>query len=152
MAYRTHTLRRGRFSEIGRAYLITITTDKRHVRFMDWFQARPVIEALKVADQEMDVATYAWVVMPDHLHWLFSLRNRDLGSVVGRFKSRSTLGYNRGVGRTGKLWQKGYHDSALRSEQAVRQAARYIVANPLRAGLVRRVGDYPMWDARWLAL
>jgi len=28
--------------------------------------------------------------------------------------------------------------------------ARYIVANPLRAGLVSRVGDYPLWDACWL--
>jgi putative transposase len=28
--------------------------------------------------------------------------------------------------------------------------ARYIVANPLRAGLVERLGDYPHWDAVWL--
>jgi hypothetical protein len=28
--------------------------------------------------------------------------------------------------------------------------ARYIVANPLRAGLVSRVGHYPFWNAVWL--
>ncbi|MBB5859537.1 hypothetical protein GGR69_001194 [Xanthomonas arboricola] len=28
--------------------------------------------------------------------------------------------------------------------------ARYLIANPLRAGLVARVGDYPFWDAIWL--
>jgi putative transposase len=28
--------------------------------------------------------------------------------------------------------------------------ARYIVANPLRAGLVAKVGDYALWDACWL--
>jgi hypothetical protein len=28
--------------------------------------------------------------------------------------------------------------------------ARYIIANPLRAGLVDRIGDYPLWDAMWL--
>jgi hypothetical protein len=28
--------------------------------------------------------------------------------------------------------------------------ARYIVANPLRAGLVEHLGDYPHWDAVWL--
>jgi hypothetical protein len=32
----------------------------------------------------------------------------------------------------------------------VLNAARYIVANPLRAGLTRRLGDYPLWDAIWL--
>jgi hypothetical protein len=28
--------------------------------------------------------------------------------------------------------------------------ARYIVGNPLQAGLVDRIGDYPHWDAVWL--
>jgi hypothetical protein len=28
--------------------------------------------------------------------------------------------------------------------------ARYVVANPVRAGLVQRVGQYPHWDAIWL--
>ena len=28
--------------------------------------------------------------------------------------------------------------------------ARYIIANPLRAGLVEHIGQYPLWDAIWL--
>ena len=32
----------------------------------------------------------------------------------------------------------------------VRAVARYIIANPLRAGLCERIGDYPLWDAAWL--
>jgi hypothetical protein len=28
--------------------------------------------------------------------------------------------------------------------------ARYVVMNPVRAGLVSRVGDYPFWDAAWI--
>jgi putative transposase len=38
----------------------------------------------------------------------------------------------------------------LRDEDDVKDWARYIVANPVRAGLVKRVGDYPHWDAVWL--
>jgi hypothetical protein len=38
----------------------------------------------------------------------------------------------------------------MRKDQDLQVAARYIVANPLRAGLVKRVGDYPLWDAIWL--
>jgi putative transposase len=49
-----------------------------------------------------------------------------------------------------RLWQKGYHDRAIRREEDLLAVARYIVANPLRAGLVKRVGDYPLWDAVWL--
>ena len=43
-----------------------------------------------------------------------------------------------------------HHDRALRRDEDLLAVARYIVANPLRAGLVRRVGDYPLWDAVWL--
>jgi hypothetical protein len=48
------------------------------------------------------------------------------------------------------VWQPGYFDRALRAEEDVREVARYIVANPLRAGLCRQIGDYPLWDALWL--
>jgi len=43
-----------------------------------------------------------------------------------------------------------YHDRALRREYDVVRVARYIIANPLRAGLVDKVGDYPHWDAVWV--
>lgn len=48
------------------------------------------------------------------------------------------------------LWQDGFHDHALRAEEDVVEVARYVVSNPLRAGLVRCLGDYPLWDAVWL--
>jgi putative transposase len=54
------------------------------------------------------------------------------------------------VHRKGRIWQDGFHDHALRKEEAVIDAARYIVANPLRAGLVGSVKDYSHWDAIWL--
>jgi len=52
------------------------------------------------------------------------------------------------IGR--RIWQDGFHDHALRQEEDLAEVARYIVANPLRAGLVERVGDYSHWDAVWL--
>ncbi len=43
----------------------------------------------------------------------------------------------------GVLWQKGLFDRALRREEDLKAMARYIVANPLRAGLVEHIGQYP---------
>ncbi|MBB4592801.1 hypothetical protein FHR61_000481 [Xanthomonas arboricola] len=43
-----------------------------------------------------------------------------------------------------------HHDRALRKDDDLRIVARYLIANPLRAGMVERVGDYPFWDAIWL--
>jgi hypothetical protein len=54
------------------------------------------------------------------------------------------------TGRCGPLWQTGYHDRAIRDGEDLLPFARYIVANPLRAGLVEKIGDYPLWDASWL--
>ena len=40
--------------------------------------------------------------------------------------------------------------SAVRREEDLKMIARYIVTNPIRAGLVQKVGDYPLWDATWI--
>lgn len=69
--YKTHTLRKGRISEENRVYLVTVVTHNRQRLFMDWPGARPVIHALRAADLEAHTSTHAWVLMPDHLHWLF---------------------------------------------------------------------------------
>jgi len=42
--------------------------------------------------------------------------------------------------------QRACYDRAARKNEDVRQIARYIVANQLRAGLVRNIGDFPHWD------
>jgi hypothetical protein len=48
------------------------------------------------------------------------------------------------------VWQTSFHDHALRREEDVLSVARFVVANPLRAGLVKSLRDYPHWDAVWL--
>ncbi len=65
-------------------------------------------------------------------------------------KSLSTKAVNQATGRNVCLWQRGFHDRALRREEDLVKLARYVVANPLRAGLVEKLGDYPLWDAIWV--
>ena len=47
------------------------------------------------------------------------------------------------------LWAKGFHDHALRRDEAVLEVIRYIIANPIRAGLGQNVGDYPYWGVNF---
>lgn len=88
--------------------------------------------------------------MPDHFHWLMQLQRGSLGEVIGGVKARCTHAVNRKTGRHGSLWQTGYHDRAIRDGEDLEPIARYIINNPLRAGLVDNLGDYPLWDAWWL--
>lgn len=145
-------LRKGRHSQPSQIYILTSVSYQRHPVFSDFHLGRVVVNAMRHHDRIGNTQTLAYVVMPDHFHWLISLGNgfdlpRLMASLKGytarHIKEKSDLGGS-------PLWQEGYHDHALRREEDVQAAARYIVANPLRAGLVERLGDYALWDAAWL--
>ncbi|MEQ7922540.1 transposase [Xanthomonas sp. WHRI 1810A] len=145
-----HQLRKGRFSATGNIYLLTTVTHQRQPFFSDWRLGRLVVHQMRYMEREGLVHSMAWVVMPDHLHWLIALEQGSLAALMSRMKSRSSQAFKERTRYSGAVWQKGYHDRALRRDEDLQQAARYIVANPLRAGLVKRLGDYPLWDAVWL--
>jgi REP element-mobilizing transposase RayT len=133
-------------------YLITTVTHDREPLFTRMDCARAVVQALRQANEDGSAHSHAFVIMPDHLHWLMSLGNgRHLSQVVRQVKGASSRKINALLQRRGvSVWQHGFHDHALRREEDLREVARYLVANPLRAGLVSSVGDYPWWDAEWL--
>ena len=138
-------LRKGRVSLPGQVYHITTVTLDRQPVFADLRPARVLINTLREAQARGDATTLAFVLMPDHLHWLLQLEaETSLSGLVGAVKAVTAHGLG------GRIWQSGFHDHALRQEDDLPKLARYIVANPLRAGLVERIGDYPHWDAVWL--
>ncbi|WP_414430002.1 REP-associated tyrosine transposase [Alcanivorax sp. IL3] len=138
-------LRKGRLSIPGQIYLVTTTTHKRERCFDDFEAGCALCRSLHRLEALERVTNLSFVAMPDHLHWLFALGDQqDLSAVVRMAKSYS----GRALGRS--IWQPGFHDRAIRREADVLPAARYIVANPLRAGLVRSVRYYPFWYAAWL--
>jgi putative transposase len=144
-------LRRGRVSLPQHAYLVTATTLKRQRFFVDFQAACTAARCFEDDAILGDARMLAWVLMPDHAHWLIQLGEKDaLGVVVNRIKSASARLANRVLGRQGALWQPAYHEHALRSEENLRDVARYIVTNPLRAQLVQQIGDYPFWNAVWI--
>jgi REP element-mobilizing transposase RayT len=143
-------LRNGRASICNTAYLITTTTQNREPLFTHFPAACSAARCFEDTTLLRESRMLAWVLMPDHAHWLLQLGEADsLGEVIGRLKSASSRHTNRALNRTGPLWSKAFHDHALREEEDLQAVARYIVANPLRAGLVKRIGDYPFWNAIW---
>ena len=144
-------LRKGRFSEANRIYFVTIVTHQRAKLFNDFYLARSVIKTMKQLDNDEQVKSISWVVMPDHLHWLFQLENKKtLSEIMKHLKALSARSINAQLKRQGRVWQKSYYDRALRRDEDLKQVSRYIIANPLRAGLVEDIGKYSYWDAVWL--
>ncbi len=133
----------GRHSVPGAIYVVTTVVAGRRAVFAETSVASIVTGELVLAQQRGRMEPFAWVVMPDHLHWMFSLRETPLEHVVREFKSRSARHANAARGCSGALWQAGYYDHQLRNDEDLIAQARYILANPVRGGLAERPGTYP---------
>ncbi|MCP5197928.1 MAG: transposase [Gammaproteobacteria bacterium] len=143
-------LRKGRFSEEGRAYHVTTVVADRRPVFRDLWLGRILVREMMRLQTEQAVESLAFVIMPDHLHWLMVLQSGwQLPQVMQRLKGRSARIL---AERTGfrPFWQRAYYDHAVRREEDLRAVARYVVANPMRGGIVKRLGDYSLWDAIWV--
>lgn len=141
----------GRYSEPYRIYHVTTVTEGRICYFKDFNCARLVIAEMRLCYEEKILQSLAWVLMPDHLHWVFQLgESVPLSEAMKSVKARSSKAANLYLGRAGQFWQRGFYDHALRKDEDLKKVCRYIIANPLRKNIVSHIGDYPLWDAIWL--
>ena len=132
------------FSYRGKhAYLLTICTHDRARAFEDHAFALSAAEQLLQCAAERDFALPAWCLMPDHVHLLPMGRtlDADLRSFVLSWNTRVAFAWRKE--HACRLWQTGYYDRVLRPQEGWLNAARYVLLNPVRAGLVERPEDYP---------
>jgi putative transposase len=89
------------------------------------------------------MAIVAYCFMPDHLHLLVEAVNEgaDAASFVHDTKQRSAYLVRKKYGK--RLWQPSYYDRILRDDEATLSVARYVLENPVRAGLAKSPLDYP---------
>ena len=96
------------------------------------------------------------VVMPDHVHLLFTPLRDDRGNPFGLaeimhgIKGASAHRVNQALQRRGHVWQDESFDHILRSEENTRSKAEYICQNPERRGLVSGTDDYPWLWREWV--
>jgi REP element-mobilizing transposase RayT len=93
----------------------------------------------------------AAVVMPDHVHMIFTpLINRamevcSLAEIMDAVKGTSAHKINKAIGRKGRVWQPESFDHVVRSSESLDAKIQYLMENPVRRGLVAKWTDY-----RWL--
>ena len=144
------SLRKGRHSQPGGIYLVTFTTAARRRLFADFDVACAASRTFESSATAEVAALLCWVLMPDHFHGLLRLDGaRSLSQAVQRLKSRSSFACG-SAGTAPPVWARAFHDHALRRDEDVLETARYIIANPIRAGMVERAFEYPFWNAIWL--
>ncbi|MCA1798837.1 MAG: transposase [Xanthomonadaceae bacterium] len=140
----SHRLRTNRVTLRSAVYLITSVTSKRRPIFTNIAAADCVTGALRHYHDRGNVHSFAWVVMPDHIHWLLQLRVGTLEWLLRAFKTWTSAQVRRCLSTPPRrIWQPGFHDRLVRPHEKLEPYIGYVVANPVRRGLVREIRDYP---------
>jgi REP element-mobilizing transposase RayT len=128
-----------------RPLFVTFRTMKSYVLLPE---ARTLVLQHCLHDNGRTMSLHAAVVMPDHVHLLFTaLRDADgwtfaLPEILKAIKGCSARSVNKLCGRTGAVWQDESFDHVLRGDESLRETIEYIRQNPVRKGLVEKPEDY----------
>ena len=91
----------------------------------------------------------AWVIMPNHVHLLFLVRETPMWQLMDAWKGFTSKEANKILGRKGQFWQPGYWDTYMRDLAHESKTRRYIENNPVKAGLTAFSRDWPWCSARF---
>ena len=141
----------------GGTYFFTVVTFARR-RFLTSASARRLLrKAIEGVRGEMPFQIVAWVLLPDHLHTVWTLPSGDCGysrrwrAIKGAFtKTYLAAGGQEGArsaSRRGRgeaaVWQRRFWEHTVRDEDDLALCVDYIHWNPVKHGLARRAGDWP---------
>ena len=98
---------------------------------------RGFLEMTLMKDQDTRAVHHAWVIMPNHVHLLFTAHAR-LEKLMKTWKGVSA----RRIGQ-GSIWQKGYRDTMIRDGGHFANAVRYIRRNPVKLP----AGSFTLWES-----
>jgi len=131
---------------------VTFTTDRR------WQlppAARDIVLECCLKENSGRFDLHAAVIMPDHVHLIYSPLRRDDGwsytlpDIMKAIKGRSARQVNLALKRTGPVWQEEFFDHVLRSNESLVDRVDYVCQNPVRARLVKTEAEYPwIWRGR----
>ena len=124
-------------------YFLTICTHHRARLFVSDSAVRVVVTQLSRTAHAERFSVIAYCLMPDHIHALVGGTHpaADFREFVRLFKQQSAFRWKRENAST--LWQRSYFEHVLRDEEDTIGVAKYILENPVRAGLVERPEAYP---------
>ena len=119
-------------------YFVTFTTrDRRAIPSLDDAQLALQRYALCGTDK-FNVALGRYVIMPDHVHlFVRGDRNFSLSPWIGGLKRAMSVAL-----KSPQLWQPGFFDHILRSDESYAEKWNYVRDNPVRAGLVKAADDW----------
>ncbi|HYH65935.1 MAG TPA: transposase [Urbifossiella sp.] len=91
---------------------------------------------LAAAGAKHGCAVVVWCLMPDHLHVILAGASDDADTWRAMVSFKQQTGFWLARNRPAVAWQGDFYDHVVRSDESLDVQARYILDNPVRAGLV----------------
>ncbi len=130
----------------GALYHITVRGNERRNIFIDESDRYLFLSILSNVVRIHNLLCYAYCLMDNHFHLLIETPDANLSFAMHDLNGLFAQRFNKRHDRVGHLFQSRFHASHIEKESHLLESARYIVLNPVRAGLVADPGEW-QWSS-----
>jgi len=127
-------------------YHIVIRGINKQRIFEDDRDNRYFLERLKTYKEVGGYEIYAYCLMSNHVHLLMTEGEEAIGTAFRRIGASYVYWYNWKYNRTGHLFQDRFRSEPVETDEYFLTVMRYIHQNPLKAGIVNKIQEYP-WSS-----
>jgi putative transposase len=124
-------------------YHLVCRTNNRSFRFNQRQIIRIFFNALKETHEKYTFLVHHVVLMSNHYHIVATATEDNLHRAMQYLNSRIAIRYNRLVRKSGHLWGDRYASCIIDTDEYYLACVRYIYRNPLRAGMVQDLKEFP---------
>jgi putative transposase len=108
---------------------------------------RAFLQALAQTQQRYPFQLYGYCLLPNHFHLLLApATGQSISRIVQSLTVAHTWHYHKAHASSGHVWQGRFKSPVIQSDEHALTVLRYIESNPLRAGLVADLANYP-WSS-----
>ena len=126
----------------GAFYHVTSRGNERKAVFKSERDREKFLEYLESATQRYDARIHAYCLMDNHYHLLVETVDGNLSQGMRHLNGVYTQRHNRRNSRTGHVFQGRYKSILVERESYLLELCRYVVLNPVRAGMVKKPEKY----------
>lgn len=138
--------RRARIRSSTDIYHVMMRGVNKQKIFHNSVDSRMFLRSLQKYKEKCGYKVYAYCLMPNHIHLLIGAGNEPLDHSIKRLNNSFVFWYNRKYERVGHLFQNRYKSEPVEDDSYFLTALRYIIQNPMKAGLENAPGEYP-WSS-----
>ncbi len=131
----------------GASFLcVTSRGDRREDIFLTDADRKAWLAQLEQVRKRFNWRCHAWCQMSNHYHLITETAEPNLAKGMRQFNGVYTQYINRVHGRVGHVFQGRYKAILVDKDSHLLELARYVVLNPLRAGMTQDIADWP-WSS-----